>query len=53
MDNRGTNPDGCAEAVRAVWIDDAGGTVEDGTARVALAADGRAHRVTVTLGRRA
>jgi cellobiose phosphorylase len=47
------NPDGCAEAVRAVWIDDAGGTVEDGTARVALAADGRAHRVTVTLGRRA
>lgn len=37
----------------AVWIDDAAGTVEDGTARVPLAADGRAHRVAVTLGRRA
>ena len=47
------NPDGCAEAVRPVWIDAAGGTVEEGTARVALAADGGAHRVTVTLGRRA
>jgi cellobiose phosphorylase len=47
------NPDGCAEAVRAVWVDDATGTVEDGAARVPLAADGRAHRVTVTLGRRA
>ena len=47
------NPDGCAEAVRAVRVDDAAGTVEDAAARVALAADGRAHRVTVTLGRRA
>ncbi len=47
------NPDGCSEAVRAVRVDDAAGTVEDAAARVALAADGRAHRVTVTLGRRA
>jgi cellobiose phosphorylase len=47
------NPDGCAEAVRAVSVDDAAATVEDGAARVPLVADGRAHCVTVTLGRRA
>ena len=48
------NPDGCAEAVRAVWIDDAAGTVERRARHgMALVADGRAHRVTVTLGRRA
>ncbi len=46
------NPDGCAEAVRAVWVDGGPGAVQDGAARVPLAADGRAHRVTVTLGGR-
>jgi cyclic beta-1,2-glucan synthetase len=44
------NPDGRAESVRGVTIDGASGAVEGGAARIPLSADGRSHRVSVTLG---
>jgi cyclic beta-1,2-glucan synthetase len=45
-----TNPDARAAAVVAVTIDGTASAIVDGTARIALARDGRSHRIDVTLG---
>jgi cyclic beta-1,2-glucan synthetase len=44
------NPTGRAGQVISVTVDGTAGEVERGAARVALARDGGAHRVVVTLG---
>jgi cyclic beta-1,2-glucan synthetase len=46
------NPDGAAERVVAVEMDDVGGLVEEGAARIPLFRDGKTHRVIVTLAQR-
>lgn len=46
------NPDGAAEWVVAVEIDDTEGAVEEGTARIPLLRDGKTHQVVVTLANR-
>ncbi|MDG4595975.1 MAG: glycosyl transferase [Candidatus Contendobacter sp.] len=46
------NPDGAAERVVAVEMDDVGGLVEDGAARIPLFRDGKTHWVVVTLANR-
>ena len=43
------NPDGCAERIVAVVLDDAPGAVEDGAACIPLFRDGKAHRVIVMM----
>ncbi|MDG4550997.1 MAG: glycosyl transferase [Candidatus Contendobacter sp.] len=45
------NPDGAAERVVAVEMDDVGGLVEDGAARIPLFRDGKTHWVVVTLAK--